>query len=231
MNSLFKDEDLLAEKYYLLLCDALFAVEKSKRYLALSEEYKTLLCEINEILNKTDSPITDAARLIDKETGKIKPGAEAFLDSSKLSFLLAELSELYIKMLGIYPGLQGELNCNLNSVLAISAYSEMEKEIIKAFGKSAGERIIYEQKKRVLAFEEKLGMEFFAPEVLKYEAIEKIRFLDFDGQFNPPKRDSLAEGRILLKKGGMMKTFPKTWIPMRNWTRSTIRNCTFQPDQ
>lgn len=202
-------KDLLCREYYELLCRAVLLAANSERYAVLHAKYDSLREELNSFLSDVDSPVSDITRTIDKQSGKIKPAASLILaEHPELSEKLQRLSEIYSEMLTLSHFKWDEgLAPAFDTVLAISAYKRLEDKIISTFGSIEGKRLIYAEKKRVLLYEASLGVSFFAEEVEKHEATEKISLLISDTEISLCGGDSLAKETVILKnKSG--ESFP-----------------------
>lgn len=167
------------EEYYLLLEECLYTLNKEKRYTTFLEEYNSLKNKINKILEETDAVCSDCERLLDKETGALKENLSLLVDlTPNIKDLLEKFSLLYIQKKNFEKeGLSDELMNSIQNVLAIAKYEDKEKQIISAFGIEKGQEIIYQEKKRVLNLEKKLGFRFFVSAVERLENLFRTKVL------------------------------------------------------
>lgn len=189
------------EEYYKLLEECVLLVEKSERYEKICAEYTALKEKINKILEETDALCTDAERFLEKETGKIKPETEFFIgQNEELKVLLSALSALYIEKMSFASlGWTDDLMNHIAVVLASGKCQEKEEEIIAELGLQQGERVIYEEKKKVLKLEKELGVRFFEGDVERLEALFKVRVLfPFPEQTKMKAEENLIEENWIL---------------------------------
>ncbi len=189
------------QKYYNLLKKCLMTVDFSKKYEETCDEYKTLRKEINEELRSVDSICSDAECLIDIASGKLKAEAKMlFATNAKLSRMLEEFLKIWLKKQSFGEfGWEDEMMNNIDSVIAIAEYSEMEKEIIEKLGLDEGQRFIYEVKKEILELEEKLSTSFFREDVLKLRDLFKIKVLfSHSSEIDVNEKDNLKQKSLIL---------------------------------
>ena len=119
--------------------------------------------------------------VLDKETGTLKENLSLLVDlTPNIKDLLEKFSLLYIQKKNFEKeGLSDELMNSIQNVLAIAKYEDMEKQIISAFGIEKGQEIIYQEKKRVLNLEKKLGFRFFVSAVERLENLFRTKILFF----------------------------------------------------
>lgn len=171
--------DRFREEYYGLLEECVLLVEKEKRYERICAEYTDLKKEIDKILEETDCLCTDAERFLEKDTGKIKPETALIVgENAEILGLLAKLSALYIERQSFAElGWTDDLMHLISVILASAKCSNKEEEIVAELGLEQGERVIYEEKKKVLKLEKELGIRFFEDDVERLEALFKVRIL------------------------------------------------------
>ncbi len=202
----------LRSEYYELLKQTVVLVDRSDRYDRICEEYKALCKRINKLLEDMDAFCVDAERYIDKSTGGLRANI-GFEPDPVLAKLFGELCGLYTEKqhFATEYGWDDDLLNHIEAVLAIAAYEDMEKRIIAELGADAGERVIYETKKEIVAFERELGVVFFSQAVERMEALFRTRVLfSPEGEIVLTDKDCLCEQSVtLVNKHGERLAFTK----------------------
>ena len=189
------------ERYLDLLETCLILVKRGEEYESVQKAYDRLRREIDIALAEIDSPAV-AERLLDKQTGAVKPIAKILLeDAPELLLKVHTLSTLFRQRIPYaVHGWDDDLIHHLDAISIIAKYQEMEKEILATLGREAGEKAILDIKRQVLPLERELGMTYFATEVAKMEATIALRTL-----ISPKKggllyhRECLGEGEVTLQ--------------------------------
>ncbi len=168
------------EEYYSRLEKCLDIVELNGKFIARQAEYESLKAEINARLCALDAITGNAEDLIDGSSGKLKRGAELAVNGdSELLHMLNTLAAMK-QELSAYGATHrwddGVMN-NVDVILAIASYEDMEKMMHRELGRDMAECIIYEEKKRIVTVERERGIRFFADEVEMMDALFRIRVL------------------------------------------------------
>lgn len=187
--------------YHDALKKAVMTSDMSDKYEALCDKYDDLREEINVRLERKDSVCSDAERLFDKESGRLKKEAELVIgDDNALRGMLSEFEKLLMNKRSFAEfGWGDRLISTIDPVLAIAEYSDMEKKIIAELGLDEGQRVIYGIKKKIVEFEKELGISFFGESVLKMRDLFRIKQLfSNSSEINVNEKDNLETQRLVL---------------------------------
>lgn len=190
-------------EYYNLLKACLLTLKNNKDYQSLKDNYLALKKKLDGILENKDALCVDSERLIDKETGKIKPTAELIVEGDvRFIEMLAELSELYLEKKAFENSRDVVNFSSVYVVLDIANYETYEKKIIQNLGLYDGRRVICEIKSSILPLEKEMGLNFFSEQVTKLQDLIKIMYLyPLSAPIKITKEESWVEEEIILVNG------------------------------
>lgn len=155
------------EEYFNALKDCVLTVIKFHKYQALSSNCETLKDEINGFLKHKNSIISDVDTCIDKQTSTLKQSARSILDEAGLVDEATSYAGLCAQKRAYVDeyGWRDETLANISAVIAIAQVRDLEKAMTSELGLDVAQKIMLEEKERVLAFEKETKTNFFAVEV------------------------------------------------------------------
>ena len=207
------------EEYHKLLEECLLLVQKSRQYEAICEQYRERKAEANRLLEERGALCTDAERLIDPVTGKVKESAVALVgEDEQLREILISCGELFLQKKGYAElGWNDELTNKMQVVLAIANFRDMEEKILQELGRDQGQQVIYRELQRVLPLEQELGFRFFADDVERLEALLRIKVLYAAlGELPITAQENMTQERLsLVTEQGEIFSFVK-WAQIQH---------------
>jgi hypothetical protein len=163
--------DVNYKKIYMdKLKNSIDIMNKSIKYDNIKSKIKRLKNDINESLKETEFEYDfNYSRFINKHT-KEEITEEIELDLyTKLKFL--EFTKLTFELDTF--NWKTKINKSFDIVLVLSEATDIEKEIIRQYGKDKGQDIIISMKRELLDYEKELGISYITKEVERYDILKK----------------------------------------------------------
>lgn len=155
------------EEYFNALKDCVFTVAEINKFKAICANCETLRDEINGVLKMKNSILSDVDTCIDKQTCTIKKSAQSLLADDGLEDVAINYAGLCAKKRAYADeyGWHDETLASISAVLAIAEFRDLEKAMTDELGLDVAQKIMLEEKSRVLPFEQETNTTFFAVEV------------------------------------------------------------------